>query len=232
VKRFRLPFSNVLTTAIVIWSVSGTGQSALTTNSVASQLVLAQHAENLDQLAREPSIVEHPDGTLFVSGYGRPLEGGSQRVPRLWKSADHSATWTRVNVGTEADGAVANSDVSLAVAGDGALYFATMEFDRKAEEGLHIVVGVSKDAGTWHWSMVSKKRFDDRPWVAGSGRNCACYMERRQRCLPHLDWGSRCHVGRCSNDPPGWRLQLSRRRTPGPGGGARCPKLGIREQVY
>ena len=166
-KRFRLPFSNVLTTAIVIWSVSGTGQSALTTNSVASQLVLAQHAENLDQLVREPSIVEHPDGTLFVSGYGRPLEGGSQRVPRLWKSADHSATWTRVNVGTEADGAVANSDVSLAVAGDGALYFATMEFDRKAEEGLHIVVGVSKDAGaTWHWSMVSKKRFDDRPWVA------------------------------------------------------------------
>jgi len=168
-KGFRLPFGNALTTAVVICFALGAGQSSRTTKlgSAASRLVVAQHVENLDQLAREPSIVEHPDGTLFVSGYGRPVEGSSQRVPRLWKSADHGATWTRVNVGTEADGAVANSDVSLAVAGDGTLYFATMEFDRNAGEGVHIEVGISKDMGaTWHWSMLSEKRFDDRPWVA------------------------------------------------------------------
>ena len=135
---------------------------------VTSESVLVQHVDNVDEPAREPSIVEHPDGTLFVSGYGGlPPFFRLQQVPRLWKSTDHGATWTRVNVGSEADGALANSDVSLAVASDGTLYFATMEFDNEAREGKHVVIGVSKDAGTtWHWTMLSKKRFDDRPWVA------------------------------------------------------------------
>jgi hypothetical protein len=41
-----------------------------------------------------------------------------------------------------------------------------MGFDRKTNEGTHIAVGVSKDAGAkWTWTMLSKTRFDDRPWV-------------------------------------------------------------------
>ncbi len=119
-------------------------------------------------LAREPMIIEHPDGALFVSGYaGDVASGPAQTVPRLWKSTDHGATWNAVNVGTEMDGAIGNSDVDLAVARDGTLYFVSMGFDRKAFEGTHIAVGVSRDSGnTWHWTMLSKKRFDDRPWVA------------------------------------------------------------------
>jgi hypothetical protein len=67
----------------------------------------------------------------------------------------------------ENDGALANSDVSLAIAPDGTIYFASMQFDRKKLEGVHIAVGVSNDAGqTWKWRMLSKKRYDDRPWVA------------------------------------------------------------------
>src|SRR5262249_20377859 len=63
--------------------------------------------------------------------------------------------------------ALANSDVSLAVARDGTIYFVSMQFDRKALEGVHIVIGVTRDAGhTWQWKMLSKKRYDDRPWVA------------------------------------------------------------------
>lgn len=140
-------------------------QSTAGSGAAPSGLVVAQHVTNVDQPAREPSIVEHSNGTLFVSGYGRSQ--GTQQAPRLWKSMDHGATWSQVNVGSEADGAIANSDVSLAVARDGTLYFAAMEFDRKVMEGVHIVVGASKDAGaSWHWTMVSKKRFDDRPWVA------------------------------------------------------------------
>jgi hypothetical protein len=56
--------------------------------------------------------------------------------------------------------------VDLAIAGDGTLYFATLVFDPKTMEGKQISLGVSKDAGaTWKWTMLSKTRFDDRPWV-------------------------------------------------------------------
>ena len=117
---------------------------------------------------REPMIVEHPDGTLFVAGYGSPdFPNNLQKVPRLWRSSDHGNTWNLVNVGTESDGAIGNSDVSLAMAPDGTLYFATMIFDAKTFEGVQITIGVSHDIGkTWHWKTLSKKRFDDRPWVA------------------------------------------------------------------
>ena len=122
-------------------------------------LIIADPVDHLDALAREPMVVEHPGGTLFVSGYGQP-------GPKLWQSRDRGATWARVNVGTEADGAIGNSDVDLAVARDGRLYFVTMGFDRKVGEGTHIAIGVSKDVGaTWSWTTLSKTRFDDRPWV-------------------------------------------------------------------
>lgn len=122
-------------------------------------LVVADPVDHLDVIAREPMIVEHPDGTLLVSGYEEPL-------PTLWKSRDRGARWARVNVGTEADGAIGNSDVDLAVAPDGTLYFVTMVFDRKVNEGTHISIGVSKDVGvTWSWTLLSNTRFDDRPWV-------------------------------------------------------------------
>jgi hypothetical protein len=125
----------------------------------ATTLALADPVDHLDVLAREPMVVQHPDGTLFVSGYG-------ESAPTLWKSRDHGATWTRVSVGTEASGAIGNSDVDLAVARDGTLYFVTMVFDRKAAEGTSVSIGVSKDVGaTWSWTLLSKTRFDDRPWV-------------------------------------------------------------------
>lgn len=127
--------------------------------SAAPALVLSPPVEHLDLLAREPMVVEHPNGTLFVAGYG-------EKVPTLWASRDGGATWTRVPVGTEAEGAIGNSDVDLAMAGDGTLYFATMVFDRKVNEGTHISLGVSHDAGaTWSWTLLSNTRFDDRPWV-------------------------------------------------------------------
>jgi hypothetical protein len=115
--------------------------------------------DHLDAAAREPMIVEHPDGSLFVSGYG-------SGVPTLWRSHDGGATWARINVGSKAEGAVGNSDVDLAVARDGTLYFATMVFDSKEGEGRQISIGVSKDGNSaWKWTLLSKTRFDDRPWV-------------------------------------------------------------------
>lgn len=125
----------------------------------AASLVIADSVHVVDLLAREPMVVEHTDGTLFVTGYSDPS-------PKLWKSRDHGATWTRVNVGTEADGAIGNSDVDLAIGPDGALYFAQMGFDRSVGQGTHIAMGVSRDVGaTWRWTMLSRTRFVDRPWV-------------------------------------------------------------------
>jgi hypothetical protein len=125
----------------------------------AASLVVADPIEHLDARAREPMAVEHPDGTLFVSGYG-------ESTPTLWRSRDRGATWARVTVGTEESGAVGNSDVDLAVARDGTLYFVTMTFDRKVLEGTGVSIGVSRDVGaTWSWTRLSKTRFDDRPWV-------------------------------------------------------------------
>ena len=110
--------------------------------------------------AREPMVVEHPSGTLFVAGYG------NESTPTLFKSGDGGASWQPVDVGTQADGALGNSDVDLAVAPDGTLYFASMTYDRKVLEGVRIAIGVSADVGrTWRWSLLSQTRFDDRPWV-------------------------------------------------------------------
>ncbi len=124
-----------------------------------AQITLEDPIHHLDALAREPMVVEHPGGALFVTGYG----GGT---PHLWKSTDGGATWERVDVGTPADGAVGNSCVDLAVASDGTLYFITMGFVLDTFEGTHIAVGVSHDVGaSWSWTYLSQDRYDDRPWV-------------------------------------------------------------------
>ncbi len=126
----------------------------------ATTLRLADRVDHLDLLAREPMVVETPDGALFVSGYGAGR-------PTLWKSADHGANWKLVNVGTAEGGAVGNSDVDLAGAPNGTLYYVNMTFDPKKMEGTRIDVGVSLDSGAnWRWRTLSQNRFDDRPWVA------------------------------------------------------------------
>ncbi|MFL6248708.1 MAG: sialidase family protein [Thermoanaerobaculia bacterium] len=127
--------------------------------ATATSLQPVLHVEHINVVGREPMLVEHPSGALFVAGYGEPR-------PTLWKSTDRGATWSRVDVGTEADGAIGNSDVELAVAADGTLYFASMLYDRKVDEGQQIAIGSSSDIGaSWHWTTVSKTRFDDRPWI-------------------------------------------------------------------
>ncbi len=138
---------------------------ALSPASPQSQtLVAAEPVHHLDVDAREPMLVQHPDGTLFVAGYGRDVPT-TEQPPRLWKSSDGGESWTRVDVGTVADGAKGNSDVDLTVGADGTLYFITMGFDRSVSEGTHVAVGVSRDVGaTWSWSYLSRDPRVDRPW--------------------------------------------------------------------
>jgi len=131
-------------------------------------LTLAAPIDYLDMVAREPMIVEHPDGTLFVSGFGASYIGEKRTdEPTLWKSRDGGTTWARVHVGIEEGGpGSGNSDIDLALAPDGTLYFVSLLFNAEKWEGIQVSIGVSKDGGaTWKWTLLSKTRFDDRPWV-------------------------------------------------------------------
>lgn len=151
------------------------------------EIVASNPIDQTGLRGREPMIVEHPGGTLFVSGYGEPS-------PTLWKSLDRGASWTAVDVGNESDGAIGNSDVDLAVANDGTLYFATMVFDRKTGQGTSISIGVSKDqAETWTWTLLSKTRFDDRPWVevAADGKAHVIWNDGEGVCHAVSDDGGR-----------------------------------------
>jgi hypothetical protein len=159
-------------TAIGFLAVNpGVAQISNTSKSAGARtLVVADQVDYLGGRAREPMVVQHPDGTLFASGFALTAD---ELGPKLWKSQDLGKTWTRANVGTAAEGAVGNSDVSLAVAPDGTLYFATMgpdiwEPDVSKRQNT-IAVGVTKDGGaTWRWTVLSKLQsiFGDRPWVA------------------------------------------------------------------
>ncbi len=150
---------------VAIGAASGcsSGSSAARSTRVERVLAVAQRVDHLGALAREPMVVEYGDGTLFVAGY--PI--ADHAVPQLWKSTDRGATWTAVDVGTTARSAVGNSDVDLAIGPRGTLYFVIMDFDRETGAGRGIAVGASIDTGrTWSWTTLSKRKYDDRPWVA------------------------------------------------------------------
>jgi hypothetical protein len=131
-------------------------------------LTVAAPVHHVDVLAREPMVVEHPSGAMFVAGFGSQVTGVDPKAtPHLWKSEDQGATWSRVDVGPPEEGAIGNSDVDLAIGPDGTLYFVSMGFDRTTFEGTHIAIGASRDVGaSWSWTLLSETRLDDRPWVA------------------------------------------------------------------
>lgn len=161
--------SRMLAIAVVLMSPGcATEKSRGVDATVHTQVLAAQPpVEHLEGLAREPMIVETTGGTLFVTGYG-------EEKPMLWRSDDGGATWRAVNIGTENDGAIGNSDVDLALAPDGTLYFIVMSFDRQKSEGTGIAIASSTDGGvTWRWTQLSQTRFDDRPWVEVGPDNVA-----------------------------------------------------------
>jgi len=138
----------------------------------AQELKIENRVNVLTSLAREPMIVEHPYGALFLAGYKNATD-----IPQLWKSNDFGETWETVDVGTYEEGAQGNSDVDLFIDGEGNIFFLSMTFTKVPEEdmenfdfsimqGKQITIGVSRDIGqTWEWQNISKDDYDDRPWI-------------------------------------------------------------------
>ncbi|MFK8042379.1 sialidase family protein [Congregibacter sp.] len=147
-------------------AVSAITQAEVETQTAA--LELQSRTDHLDTLAREPMIVQHPDGALFVSGYPSQVTGRDWTVPPLlWRSDDDGKSWKRGDVGSKESGAQGNSDVDLSIGPKGTLYMTSMGFNRETRAGTHIAIGASVDAGeTWNWQFLSQNRLDDRPWVA------------------------------------------------------------------
>lgn len=142
-------------TIMVASAACASGGSGRATTS----LPLVEQVTTLGTRTREPMLVQHPNGTLFVAGYAIASQG-------VWMSTDLGKRWAPVTFGENAVGLIGNSDTDLAVAPDGTLYFASLTYDRSVFEGTQIAIAVSRDAGTsWSWSLLSRNRFDDRPWV-------------------------------------------------------------------
>ncbi len=140
-------------------------------NNQITKLTIKNKVDHISSLAREPMIVEHASGDLFLTGYKN--EGD---IPQLWKSTDRGMTWESVNVGNYEDGAQGNSDVDLFIDDDGNIYLLGMTFTKFPEneedlastvmKGEQITIGVSRDVGkTWEWQKISEGDYDDRPWI-------------------------------------------------------------------
>ncbi len=138
------------------------------------ELLIINRIDHLDELAREPMLAQHPNGTLFLTGYRNAAD-----EPQLWKSLDSGKHWQSVNVGKYEDGAQGNSDADLYIDNEGNIFLLSMSYTKAPEDrtnldmstliGEQVVVGVSRDIGeTWKWSFISKNDYDDRPWIEES----------------------------------------------------------------
>lgn len=216
----------VFSVALVTMMACTTGRNAPDSARPTSELSLISRIEYLDTLTREPMLAEHQSGALFVSGYSRGR-------PNLWKSVDRGAHWKRVNVGSAKDGAVGNSDVDLAIARDGTLYFVNLTYDGEKSEGRQITIGASHDIGaTWHWSTLSQNRFDDRPWVVTARDGTAHVIWSDDHGVTHAvsrDGGAtwtttgRIHDrGGSSHMAIGPHDEIAVRIAPGAAGGNKC----------
>jgi len=178
-------FATVLAIASIPTSALADGRDF----ALRGRLVPTLHVDHLDLSSREPALLRHRTGALFVAGYGRDDDGEIQATPRLWRSDDNGLSWQRVDVGIAEQGAVGNSDTSLAEGPDGTIYYASLSFDRAGRKGNSwsgggVSIGVSRDVGrTWRWTSLSRNRHDDRPWISVDGVGTA-----------HVVWNDGEHV--------------------------------------
>lgn len=150
---------------------------ALTNSLIAqeyTELIIKNKIDHLSTLAREPMVAEHPNGSLFVSGYMNATDS-----PQLWESKDGGKTWQAVYVGSAKDGAQGNSDVDLFIDKEGNIFLLSMtytklpenldNFDFSTMKGEQITLGVSRDDGkSWDWQFISRGNYDDRPWITAT----------------------------------------------------------------
>lgn len=127
---------------------------------VAAQISVEPASDHLTDdrvVLMEPMVADHPDGTLYVAGF-------NNREPLLFRSLDRGYHWEAVNLGTTDDGAVGNSDEDLAIAPDGSVHLAVMDFDQSGGKGI-AVASLRPAEHRWAWTTISRNEGDDRPWI-------------------------------------------------------------------
>ena len=130
---------------------------------VVNTLALRLQTDQRDSIGREPMVIQDSHGTVFASGYGWSAE---TMHPSLRKSDDGGRTWSRVEVGDTAQGAIGNSDVDLAVA---ELWEAGCTGIVELVEGTRLRVFFDDDARQSELQArfgVEIKPADTRDWVA------------------------------------------------------------------
>ncbi len=176
----------------------------LVTGQPKKELIVKNKIDHLSMLAREPMIAQHPNGSLFLTGYRNDSDS-----PQLWTSTDLGKNWEAVNVGSAADGAQGNSDVDLLIDETGTIYFLSMTytkipadmtgFDFSTLKGEQITLGISRDEGmTWKWQNISKGDYDDRPWIRKTTNGDL-----------HIIWndGNGVHYSRSTDQGETWERQ-------------------------
>ena len=168
------------------------------------ELIVKNKIDHISSLAREPMIAQHPNRSLFLTGYRNDSDS-----PQLWKSNDMGKHWQAVDVGSAEDGAQGNSDVALLIDEAGTIYFLSMTytkiptdltgFDFSTLKGEQITLGISRDEGkTWKWQNISKGDYDDRPWIRKTTNGDL-----------HIIWndGQGVHYSRSTDQGENWKRQ-------------------------
>ncbi|MFN2595423.1 MAG: sialidase family protein, partial [Actinomycetota bacterium] len=117
----------------------------------------------------EPSLVQAPDGTMYIS---TPRAIGGTKSSPVWKSTDRGATWSNpiFPVSTVPGGeALSGGDTEMAVDGNNTLYEGDLWLGNDS-------MFITSDQGkTWTSTPVSHDVVDDREWVVYNQKDDALY---------------------------------------------------------
>lgn len=117
----------------------------------------------------EPSLVQAPDGTMYIS---TPRAIGGTKSSPVWKSTDYGATWSNpiFPVSTVPGGeALSGGDTEMAVDANNTLYEGDLWLGNDS-------MFITSDQGkTWTSSPVSHDVVDDREWLVYNPKDNALY---------------------------------------------------------
>ncbi|MDQ3879437.1 MAG: glycoside hydrolase [Actinomycetota bacterium] len=120
----------------------------------------------------EPSLIQAPDGTIYVSTPRTLLVCCNNVASPVWRSDDLGAHWTNPifpTTGVKDDGATSGGDTEMAVDKRGTLFEGDLWLGNDS-------IYITEDKGkTWTWSPASHDAASDREWLVYNPTDDALY---------------------------------------------------------